>query len=131
MENCDDVKNNDKNNDFKIIRLMDEIELNGNIYYIPNKYLEHNFLPVEHIKLYKFIIVLFLDNHITNKPGIMITKPIINNFVTAADKLFSYIITGKLYINIMTLTNIEKQIIEKIPGYISNQLNTTIIEKLE
>jgi hypothetical protein len=147
-----DLKQNSKK-DYKNIRHTDDIELNGKIYYIPDKYLENSFLPLEQRKLYKYIIALFLDNylnkysdkhtdiHIDNntdnhtekkyREKKTLNKAIFLHYISLTDKIFSYLVTGKLYINTSGLSTIEKQIIERIPQNLVNQLNLMIVEKLE
>jgi hypothetical protein len=136
--------------DYRIIRHTYDIELNGKIYYIPDKYLENTFIPIEQKKLYKYIIVLFLDNHLNKNTSkntsnklrkidkadkanklTKLTKVDLLHYLNLTDKLFSYLVTGKLYINTNILSTLEKQIIDKIPQNLVNQLNLMIVEKLD
>lgn len=124
-------KTNDKSISIIKIRATDDIEINGNIYFIPDKYLENKFLSYEYKKLYKLIIVLYLDLQITNHKieNIKeISKLHINNGIISADKIISYILCGKLYIS--HLTTIEKCILDKIPDTLISNINLNIIEKI-
>ena len=48
------------------IKATDDIEINGNIYFIPDKYIENRFLSYEYKKLYKFLLAMYLDLQIVN-----------------------------------------------------------------
>jgi hypothetical protein len=114
------------------ITIKDDIEINGRIYFIPDKLIEHNHLGFEYIKLYKFILASVIDNHLeksSNKDITQITKIVLNNYIQSSDKIFSYIITGK--INIIHLSNIEYDIINKLPTSLIPKLNPNIVERLE
>ena len=114
------------------IKATDDIEINGNIYFIPDKYLENKFLSNEYKKLYKLILVIYLDLQITNNKieNIKsINKIHINNAIIIVDKLISYIFCGKIYIT--NLTTLEKNILDKIPENLIQNINLTIIEKIE
>lgn len=114
------------------IKITDIVELNGRIYYIPDKYVELDNLSFEHCKLYKFILASVIDvnlevGKITDITKI--TKTILNNYCNTAEKIFAYLITGKL--NIITLSEIETSIINKIPIALIPKLNPNIVERLE
>lgn len=114
------------------IKITDIVDLNGRIYFIPDKYVELDNLSFEHCKLYKFILASVIDvnlevGKITDITKI--TKTILNNYCNTAEKIFSYLITGKL--NIITLSEIETSIINKIPIALIPKLNPNIVERLE
>jgi hypothetical protein len=114
------------------IKATDDIEINGTIYFIPDKYIENKFLSYEYKKLYKLILVIYLDIQIINKKIdtiSSITKLHIANGITIVDKLISYIFCGKVYST--NLTSIEKTILEKIPETLIQYINPQIIEKIE
>ena len=114
------------------IKATDDIEINGNIYFIPDKYIENKFLSYEYKKLYKLILVIYLDLQLINKKIdniTSITKLHINNALVIVDKLISYIYCGKVYIT--NLTSLEKMILEKIPETLIQNINPHIIEKIE
>ena len=121
-----------KSKEFIKIKATDDIEINGNIYFIPDKYIENKFLSYEYKKLYKLILVIYLDLQIINKKIdniSSITKLHITNGIIIVDKLISYIFCGKVYIT--NLTSLEKNILEKIPETLIQHINPTIIEKIE
>ena len=114
------------------IKATDDIEINGTIYLIPDKYIENKFLSYEYKKLYKFILVLYLDLQITNKKIdniTSITKLHITNGIIIVDKLISYIFCGKVYIT--NLTSLEKTILEKIPEPLIQYINPSILERID
>lgn len=105
----------------------DEIEINGIIYYIPDNLINHDHLPIEHYNLYKFLIARLIgtSDSVFNSSG----KHYINNITITANKLFSYILGGK--IDIIKLTKSEQQIIDSIPQCIIPRINPNIIEQRE
>ena len=114
------------------IKATDDIEINGNVYFIPDKYIENKFLSNEYKQLYKLLLVIYLDLQITNSKieNIKsINKIHINNAIIIVDKLISYIFCGKIYIT--HLTALEKNILDKIPENLIQNINLTIIEKIE
>ena len=126
------VQNKDNLNNSIKIKATDDIEINGNVYFIPDKYIENKFLSYEYKQLYKLILVIYLDLQITNNKieNIKsINKIHINNAIIIVDKLISYIFCGKIYIT--NLTTLEKNILDKIPENLIQNINLTIIEKIE
>ena len=114
------------------IKATDDIEINGTIYLIPDKYIENKFLSYEYKKLYKLILAIYLDLQIINNKIdniTNITKLHISNGIIIVDKLISYIFCGKIYISNLTL--LEKTILEKIPETLIQHINPQIIEKIE
>ena len=113
------------------ITITDIVELNGRIYYIPDKYIDINSISYEHIKLFKFILASVIDsNLISNGKNISkLTKNNLTTYINSSNKIFSYIITGKL--NIIQLSTIETNIINKLPPSVIPKLNPNIIERLE
>ncbi len=117
----------------KILHISDDIELDGRIYFIPDKYIEHKYLGIEHIKLYKFILASIINNHLIRKTLqniTLLTQTNINNYIQICDKIFSYIITGKIN-TIIHLTNMDKDIINNIPTKLIPKLNLHIIETIK
>ena len=116
----------------KNAHITDDIEINGCIYCIPDKYIEHKYLGIEYIKLYKFILASIinynLEKHILHNIS-SITQNNLNNYIQICDKIFSYIITGK--INTIHLTNLDNDIINKIPEKLIPKLNPNIVEHIE
>jgi hypothetical protein len=117
------------------ININDEFEINGHIYFIPDKLIENtqsNYFGIEYIKLYKFILASVIDCNLNKgllKDITKITKILLNNYIIISDRIFSYIITGK--INIIQLSIIENEIINKIPESLIPKLNPNIVERLE
>ena len=117
------------------INIKDEFELNGRVYFIPDKFIENTqspYLGIEYIKLYKFILASVIDNHLDKnllKDITKITKTLLNNYVVICDRIFSHIFTGK--INTIHLSSIENEIISKIPDSLIPKLNPNIVERLE
>lgn len=117
---------------FKSLNIFDDIEINGRIYFIPDKYIEHKFLGIEYINLYKFVLASIINYNIENNILQNITKlsqSILNNYIQMCDKIFSYVITGK--INNIHLNKIDNYIINKIPAKLIPNLNPNIVEKIE
>lgn len=121
------ITENEKNKSIGKIINIDEFIINGRIYIIPDKYIEHLELPYEYKKLYKFILASLIDKNITNITNI--TKILLNQYIIICDKLFSFIITGKL--NTIQFSNMETELINKIPVSLIPKLNPNIIERLE
>jgi len=136
MVNKNDKKNDkkDKSNNIIKIRANSDIELNGRIYFVPDKIIGNAifYLSSEHKSLYKIIFAMYLDALITNhkiENIARITKTHISDANIFADKLISYILTGK--VSIINLSTIEKQIIDKIPENLLQNINPNIIEKID
>lgn len=138
-DKSNNTKTNKTNNTNKIIKIKanNDIEINGRIYFVPDKYIGNSifYLSTEHKNLYKIIFAMYLDSLITNckiENIARITKSHINDATIIADKLISYILTGYIFItNSSTLTTIEKAIIEKVPEYLLQKINPNIIEKID
>ena len=119
------------------IKANNDIEINGRIYFVPDKYIGNaqSYMSSEHKSLYKIIFSMYLDALITNhkiENISRITKIHINDACIFSDKLISYITTGKTYIeNYITLSILEKTILDKIPEYLFQKINPNIIEKID
>ena len=120
----------------KIIKIKEsnDIELNGRVYFIPDKYIGNAifYLSFEHRKLFKMIFAIYIDSLITNNKIeniSRITKIHINDASICSDRLLSYITTGKLYINNLSIT--ESSILEKVPEYLLQKINPNIVEKID
>jgi hypothetical protein len=122
-------------NEVSKINIKDEFEINGRVYFIPDKFIENTnspYLGIEYIKLYKFILASVIDKHLDKnllKDITKITKILLNNYIIICDRIFSHIITGK--INTLHLSLIENEIISKIPDSLIPKLNPNIVERLE
>jgi hypothetical protein len=115
------------------IKITDIIDLNGRIYYIPDKYIDCNTIGYEYVKVYKFILAAVIDSNLASgkiKDITKITKSTLTTYINTCDKIFTYIITGKLNTTIQFST-IETSIIKNIPVVVIPKLNPNIIERLE
>ena len=127
----DKIKTNDKK---KKITATNDIEINGIVYFIPDKYLGNAlfYLSNEHKNVYKYIIAMYLDTLImSNKIDNIskITKKHVDDSIFLSEKIMSYIIMGKACITNLTTT--EKLILSKIPENLIQKNNPTIIEKID
>ena len=126
-----------KENKEKKIKANNDIEINGRIYYVPDKFIGNSifYLSTEQKKLYKIIFAMYLDSLITNCKIENISRITKNHIIDAnifSEKLISYILTGKVSIvNINTLSNIEKTILDKVPENLLQNINPNIIEKID
>jgi hypothetical protein len=114
------------------IKASNDIEINGRVYFVPDKYIENSYLPIEFKKLYKFCFAMYLDMLITNNKienVTNITKLHITNAIQSSEKILNYIVTGKVYI--LNISLIEKNIIDKIPESLLLKINPNIIEKID
>lgn len=114
------------------INIKDSFDINGRVYFIPDKFVKHiNNLGIEYNKLYKFMLASIIDNDL--EKGIIqlskITPKLLNTYVLSCEKIFVYIITGK--INIVHFTIAEQKIINSIPEILIPKLNPNIVERLE
>ena len=126
------MNTNVKNETIKIKASSSDIEINGIVYFIPDKYIENKFLSNEYKKLYKILLAIYLDLQIKNnkiKNISSIDKLHINNGIIIVDKLISYIFSGKIYIT--NLSVLEINMLEKIPEELIHNINPNIIDKID
>ena len=112
------------------LKLCDDININGRVYFLPDKYIENKFLAYEHKQLYKFLLALYLDLQMTTykiESIKSITKTHINNGIIIINKLMSYITTGQ--VSYIHLTSLEKTILNTIPEELINTINPNSVEK--
>ena len=112
------------------LKLCDDININGRVYFLPDKYIENKFLAYEHKQLYKFLLALYLDLQMTTykiESIKSITKTHINNGIIIINKLMSYITTGQ--VSHIHLTSLEKTILNTIPEELINTINPNSVEK--
>lgn len=114
-----------------IIRHCDSIEIDGNLYFIPEKYTAGMYIGTEYKKLFHFILAHVIHNRITNDGVKMesVNKAQMDKYVTITERLFSFVITGKL--DTLVFNNWENEIISSIPEFIIPKLNPFIVERLE
>jgi len=123
-----------KANNFKKIKANNDIEINGVVYFIPDKYLGTAlfYLSNEHKNLFKYIVAMYLDILITTSKIEQISKinkTHMNDSILCAEKILSYVMMGKVCIT--NISTIEKIIISKIPEYLIYKTNPNIVEKLD
>lgn len=112
------------------LKLSNDININGRVYFVSDNYIENKFLAYEHKQLYKFLLALYLDLQITTykiESIKSITKTHINNGIIIINKLMSYITTGK--VSNIHLSGLEKTILNTIPEELINTINPNSIEK--
>jgi hypothetical protein len=112
------------------ISSKDDIVINGNVYYIPDKYTDslQQQLGIEQILLYKLIFAMIIDSNLKVIPIELLNKKHMEKYNQLCDKIFSYIITGKL--DIVEFSNLEKEVIDKIPISLIPKLNPIIVERM-
>ena len=127
-------KSEKSDSSIKKINGNNDIEINGRIYFIPDKYVGTAFiyLSSEHKYLYKYCIGMYLELLIINniiENISKINKTHVNDAMTCGEKIVSYVMIGKTYINYLTM--IEKQILAKVPEFLVQKINPNIIEKID
>lgn len=124
------------NNDQKEIKSVkkihhnDVIELDGYIFFIPDKYLDHHFFSKEYKKCYKHILALCILHHYDNQLS-KLTKPKLLSYIQITDKIFAYLESGQLIGSYNISSSIEKYILNKIPQNLFCTHNPLLTEKLE
>ena len=108
------------------IHVKDEFEINGKVYFIPDRYIPDIEIGYEYQRLYKIILATVIDTNLNKVPVEAINKNIMDKYVFHTDKIFSYIITGK--INNISFLQWEQSIINTIPVGIIPKLNPNIVE---
>ena len=49
------------------VKNNEDIQINGIIFFIPDKYISNNFLFAEHKKLYKYLLATYFTKYLKNK----------------------------------------------------------------
>jgi hypothetical protein len=127
-------KQDKQNIQIKIKVSGDDININGRVYFIPDKYIGNTLINYghEYAKLYKIMISMYLDLQITNfriENVARLTKHHMIDASCIADKLLCYITTGKIYTTNLSIT--ETQILDKIPESLLYKVNLKCIEKID
>ena len=114
-----------------IIRNSDNIEIDGRCYYIPERYTAGMDIPKEHKGLFNYILAHVMHTRIRLDRLDMesIGKTHMDKYIVAAERLFSYVITGKL--DNVVFSGWENNILAGVPGFIIPKLNPIIVERLE
>ena len=114
-----------------IIRNADNIEIDGILYYIPERYTDGMNLALEHRYLFNYILAHVMHTRIRLDKLDMesITKTHMDKYLAAAERLFAFVITGKL--DNVIFSGWEQNILANVPGFIIPKLNPLIVERLE
>lgn len=114
-----------------IIRNSDNIEIDGILYYIPERYTDGMNLALEHRYLFNYILAHVMHSRIRLDKLDMesITKTHMDKYLATAERLFAFVITGKL--DIAGFSGWENDILADVPGFIIPKLNPLIVERLE
>ena len=117
--------------DKTIIRNCDSIEIDGRCYFIPERYTAGMDISIEHKALFNYILAHVMHSRIRLDKLAMesIGKTQMDKYLVAAERLFSYVITGKL--DNVAFSGWEKDILAGVPGFIIPKLNPLIVERLE
>lgn len=118
--------------DKSILRGVDGIELEGILYFIPEKYTAGMELGIEHQTLFNIILanVIHLRSKMENINLMKITKTLMDKYITYAERIFAYCVTGKMDTGII-FQKWERDVINKIPDFIIPKLNPIIVERLD
>lgn len=114
-----------------IIRNTDNIEIDGRCYFIPERYTAGMDIATEHKSLFNYILAHVMHTRIRLDKLAMesITKTHMDKYLVATERLFSYVITGKL--DNVAFSGWEQNILAGVPGFIIPKLNPLIVERLE
>jgi hypothetical protein len=113
----------------KVIKNSDEINLDGVLYLIPDKYIPNLDLGIEQQWIYKFILASVIHKQRSKVLLEQLNKNHLDKYIIITERLFAYCITG--YLDNINLTLWEQEIINKIPNTIITHLNPLISERLE
>uniref|UniRef100_A0A6C0HLX5 Uncharacterized protein n=1 Tax=viral metagenome TaxID=1070528 RepID=A0A6C0HLX5_9ZZZZ len=114
----------------KKLHCYDDIEVNGRIIYLPDKYIQQAFLSYEQKLIYKYILAMLIDNYLSKHCSSTFNKAIIDKLQCSCDNMFAYLIMGKVT-GTLKLTILESSIIDKIPKSLFKEQNLILCEKME
>jgi hypothetical protein len=119
-------------NDRTILRGVDGIELEGVLYFIPEKYTATMELGTEHSTLFNIILanVIHYRVKMDNLDLTTITKTNMDKYVNVAERIFAFCITGKMDSGSI-FQKWERDVINKIPSFIIPKINPIIVERLD
>jgi len=114
-----------------IIRNCDHIEIEGVLYFIPERYTDNMNLSLEHRYLFNYILAHVMHTRIRLDKLTLetITKTHMDKYIVAAERIFAFVITGAL--DNMAFSEWEQNILARVPGFIIPKLNPLIVERLE
>jgi hypothetical protein len=114
----------------KKLHCYDDIEVNGRVIYLPDKYIQQGFLSYEQKLIYKHILAMLIDNYLSKHCSSTFNKSIIDKLQCSCDNIFAYLIMGKVTGN-LKITILENSIIDKIPKSLFKEQNLILCEKME
>jgi hypothetical protein len=114
-----------------IIRNADNIEIEGVLYFIPERYTDGMDIALEHRYLFNYILAHVMHSRIRlDKLKLeTITKTHMDKYLATTERLFAFVITGKL--DIAVFSGWEQNILANVSGFIIPKLNPLIVERLE
>ena len=117
--------------DKSLIRAADNIEIDGTLYFIPERYTAGMTIPLEQRGLFNYILAHIIHSRVHAEGLTMdsIGKTHMDKYLAATERLFAFVITGKL--DSVKFSGWENDIIAGIPGFIIPKLNPLIVERLE
>ena len=129
--NKTNIKTHIKTNTKINVKNNEDIQVNGIVFFIPEKYITNQFLFAEHKKLYKYLLATYLTKFIKYKNMTIndLNKKNISDAIESIEKIITYITTGKMYIQ--SITGLEKEILLSIPESLIYKINPNIVEKIE
>ncbi len=113
-----------------IIRNSYNIDIEGVLYFIPERYTEGMNIAQEHRYLFNYILSHVMHTRIRlDKLSLeSINKTHMDKYLASAERLFAFIITGKL--DTAVFSGWENAILAKVPAFIIPKLNPLIVERL-
>ncbi len=117
--------------DKHIIRNSDNIEIDGRLYFIPERYTAEMDIAIEHRYLFNYILAHVMHTRIRHDKLTLetITKTHMDKYLVITERLFAFVITGKL--DNVVFSGWENNILANIPAFIIPKLNPLIVERLE
>lgn len=124
------LKINSLNSKPKKIHSPDDIEINGKIFFIPDKWVANEFLSYEQKRVYKYILAMLINNFLDTNSSSKFKKNVMDNLQHQTDCIISYLMMGKITGNVK-IGMLEQSIISKIPQQLFTTQNLMLCEKIE
>lgn len=117
--------------DKTVIRAANGIEIDGTLYFIPERYTAGMDIGIEHRELFNHILahVMHSRSRADGLPMESIGKTHMDKYLAATERLFAFVITGKL--DTAVFSGWERDILAQIPAFIIPKMNPLIVERLE
>ena len=114
-----------------IIRNSDNIEIDGYLFFIPEKYTANMDIGKEYKIIFNYILARVIHSKIHTEYFKMesFNKIQMEKCIIIAERIFAFIITGKL--DKISFNNLEKDLIDKIPISLIPKINPFIVERLD